>query len=123
MLSPETKRSLITWKAAGPRIISAIFQIKKDMIKLKIVQCYAPTKDSDSDDESKEDFYSCLQSVLDKQKNKDVTILMKDFNAKIGSINRGFEEVMGQQGLGTVNENSKLYLIRPVCIQQNGYWG
>ena len=87
MSSPETKRSLITWKAAGPRIISAIFKIKKDMIKLKIVQCYAPTKDSDSDDESKEDFYSCLQSVLDKQKNKDVTILMKDFNAKIGSIN------------------------------------
>ena len=43
-------------------------------------------------------------------KNKDVTILMGDFNAKIGSINRGFEETMGQQGLGIVNENGELFL-------------
>ena len=43
-------------------------------------------------------------------KSKDVTILMGDFNTKISSINRGFEEVMGQQRLGIVNENGKLFL-------------
>ena len=58
----------------------------------------------------KEYFYRQLQSVLDKMKNKDGTILMGDFNMKISSINRGFEEVMGQQGLGIVNENGKLFL-------------
>ena len=35
---------------------------------------------------------------------------MGDLNAKIGSINRGFEEVMGQQGLRIVNENGELIL-------------
>ena len=29
MLSPEAKRSLISWEAAGPRIISAIFKIRE----------------------------------------------------------------------------------------------
>ena len=29
---------------------------------------------------------------------------MGDFNVKIGSINRGFEEVMAKQGLGIINE-------------------
>ena len=108
MLSPEAKHSLISWEAAGPRIISAIFKMEKDKMKLNIVQCYAPT--NNSEDEMKEYFYRQLQSVLDKMKNKDGTILMGDFNMKISSINRGFEEVMGQQGLGIVNENGKLFL-------------
>ena len=51
-----------------------------------------------------------ITEFIDKQKNKVVTILMGDLNAKIGSINRGFEEVMGQQGLGIVNENGELFL-------------
>ena len=53
---------------------------------------------------------SRLQSVLDKQKNKDVTILMGDFNAKMGTINRDFDEVMGQQGLDIVIENGEMFL-------------
>ena len=45
-------------------------------------------------------FYHKLQTVLDKMKEKDVTILMGDFNAKIGSNNRGYEEVIGTHGIG-----------------------
>ncbi|KAK7115707.1 hypothetical protein V1264_001528 [Littorina saxatilis] len=30
---------------------------------------------------------------------------MGDLNAKIGSDNRGYEEIMGQQGLGEMNDN------------------
>ena len=30
---------------------------------------------------------------------------MGDFNAKIGSDNTGYDEVMGRQGLGEMNEN------------------
>ena len=70
MLSPEVKHSLISWEAVGPRIKSVIFKMEKEKIKLKIVQCYAPT--NDSDDKKKEYFYRRLQSVLDKMKNKDV---------------------------------------------------
>ena len=42
-------------------------------------------------------------------KEKDVTILMGDFNAKIGSNNRGYEEVMGTHGIGEMNENGGMF--------------
>ena len=48
----------------------------------------------DKDEGTKEDFYNKLQTVLDKMKEKDVTIFMGDFNATIGSNKRGYEEVM-----------------------------
>ncbi|KAK2174946.1 hypothetical protein NP493_766g01027 [Ridgeia piscesae] len=37
-----------------------------------------------------------------------MTILMGDLNAKIGSDNSGYEEVMGRQGLGKMNENGEI---------------
>ncbi|KAK2183596.1 hypothetical protein NP493_305g00028 [Ridgeia piscesae] len=37
-----------------------------------------------------------------------MTILMGDLNAKIGSDNSGYEEVMGRQGLGKMNENGEM---------------
>ena len=37
-----------------------------------------------------------------------MTILKGDFNAKIGANNTGYEEVMGRQGLGTMNKNSDM---------------
>ena len=33
---------------------------------------------------------------------------MGDMNAKVGSYNTGFEEIMGTRGLGTMNENGEL---------------
>ena len=41
-------------------------------------------------------------------KEKDVTILMGDFNAKIESNNRGYKEVMGTHGIGEMNENGEM---------------
>ena len=37
-LSPEENRSLISWEAAGPSIISVIFKMEKEKMKLNIVQ-------------------------------------------------------------------------------------
>ena len=56
MLSPEAKCSLISWEAAGPRIIhvSVIFKTEKQKMKLNIVECCAPT--NDSNDKTKEYF-------------------------------------------------------------------
>ena len=62
---------------------------------------------NDSDEETKDRFYSRLQSILDKCREKDVIILMGDFNAKIGTDNNGYEEVMGTQGVGEMNENGE----------------
>ena len=106
MLSHEAQNALINWEAAGPRIICASFKTKKENIKLNIIQCYAPT--NDKDEETKDDFYNKLQTLCDKLKEKDMTILMGDLNAKIGSDNSGYEEVMGRQGLGKMNENGEM---------------
>ena len=78
-----------------------------EKIQLNIIQCYAPT--NDTDEGTKEDFYNKLQTVLGKMKEKDVTILMGDYNAKIGSNNRGYEEVMGTHGIGEMKENGEMF--------------
>ena len=50
-----------------------------------------------------------LQAVLDRRGAKDITILMGDFNAKIGMDNTGFEDIMGTHGLGQMNENGERF--------------
>ena len=86
MLSHQAYNALIGWEALGPRMMHASFKTRMEKIQLNIIQCYAPT--NDKDEGTKVDFYNKLQTVLDKMKEKDVTILMGDFNAKIGSNNR-----------------------------------
>ena len=107
MLSHQAYNALIGWDALGPRMMHASFKTKMEKIQLKIIQCYAPT--NDKDEGTKEDFYNKLQTVLVEMKEKYVTILMGDFNAKIGSNNRGYEEVMGTNGIGEMNENGEMF--------------
>ena len=107
MLSHQAYNALIGWEALGPRMMHASFKTRMEKIQLNIIQCYAPT--NDKDEGTKEDFYNKLQTVLDKMKEKDVTILMGDVNAKIGSNNRGYEEVMGTHGIGEMNENGEMF--------------
>ena len=80
---------------------------RKKEIKLNVIQCYAPTNDADED--KKDTFYQQQQDVIDSKGNKDITIVMGDFNAKIGADNTGYEDRMGTQGLGQMNENGELF--------------
>ena len=107
MLSRTAQRALIGWEAHGSRIIRAAFRTKKKRINLNIIQCYAPT--NDSEEEMKDEFYNQLQTILDKCPERDVTILMGDFNAKVGEDNTGYEEVMGTHGLGEMSENGERF--------------
>lgn len=79
---------------------------------MDMIQCYAPT--NDSEDEVKDQFYHRLQSVIDNFPERGVTILIGDFNAKIGSDNIGYKEVVGQHGLGVMNDNGER-TGRPMC--------
>lgn len=73
MLAPEAPHSLIGWEPMNPQIIPAMFATKKDNIKLNIIQCYAQT--NEAEDKKKDNFYEQLQYVLDKQREKDITII------------------------------------------------
>ena len=88
MLAPEAHGALIGWESVNSRIITAKFTTKKKDIRLSIIQCYAPT--TDVEEEKKDDFYLQLQAVLDRRGAKDITILMGDFNTKIGMDNTGY---------------------------------
>ncbi|CAH8469021.1 unnamed protein product [Schistosoma curassoni] len=74
---------------------------------MNIIQCYAPT--NDSNDEIKDQFYERLQSIIEKCPRKDLTILMGDLNAKVGIDNTGYEDIMGRHGLGERNENGERF--------------
>ncbi|VDP26312.1 unnamed protein product [Schistosoma margrebowiei] len=74
---------------------------------MNIIQCYAPTNDYNED--AKDQFYNRLQSIIEKCPTKDLTILMGDCNAKVGTDNTGYEDIMGRHGLGERNENGERF--------------
>ena len=92
MLSKGAAGALLDWKVFSSRIISARFQTR--ICKVLIVQCCAPTNDSDA--EQKSEFCGRLQAVVDQKAKKDLLIMMGDFIAKIGNDNTGKELVMGK---------------------------
>lgn len=115
MLSKTAQRALMGWEAHGPRTIAASFRTKKKRINVNIIQCYAPT--NDSDEERKDEFYDRLQTIIQKYTGRDITIVMGDLNAKIGGDNRGYETIMGQHGLGEMNENGER--LADLCANNN----
>ena len=67
------------------------------------MQCYAPT--NDTTDETKEELYNQLHYFMSNLGGKNVKLITGDFNAKVGSDNQGYENVMGVQWLGVSNDN------------------
>ena len=99
--------ALMGWEPHGPRILTATFRTKKKKIKMNVIQCYAPTNDSEEKD--KDQFYNRLQNIVENFPDKDINIVMGDFNAKVGSDNTGYEQAMGIHGLGEMNENGERF--------------
>ena len=116
MLTRTAQKSLKSWEPHGPRIVEAFFKTSKKEISLRVVSCYAPT--NDADEAIKDDFYNKLDTVIRrKHSNKDILILLGDFNAKVGSNNHGYEQIMGAHGLGTMNNNGEMF--SDFCLENN----
>lgn len=56
-------------------------------------------------------FLEVIRDSFDKARNKDMTILMGKFNAKIGADNTGYHEVMCTQGLDRMNANVEIVAV------------
>lgn len=71
-----------------------------------LINCYAKTE-SDSNDII-DQFYEQLNSCFKTQVHKgDITLLLGDMNAKLGSDNDGVERYMGKHGFGNRNDNGR----------------
>ena len=97
-----TKKALVSWEPHGPRLLKATFKSSQKEINVKIILGYAPTNDSSEDE--KDDFYEKLESVIQKNhKSKDMTILLGDFNAKVGKEKDAFQQAIGKESLHEEN--------------------
>ena len=83
------------------RIISARFYSK--YVKMTVIQTYRPT--NVASDEDKDTFYELLQKEIDATPLHHLLILLGGANAKVESDNTGWEGTMGNEGLGTLNDN------------------
>ena len=65
-----------------------------------IVSVYAPTNRASQ--KEKDEFYADLQIVIDGVAEEDVLMIMRDFNARVGSSERQEEDMMFEAVLGLV---------------------
>jgi Reverse transcriptase (RNA-dependent DNA polymerase)/Domain of unknown function (DUF6451) len=113
ILSKEARRSLVEWQPISDRIIIARFVSK--LRHVACVQVYAPTENATEDE--KNEFYNLLNDSLDKIRGSDIVILMGDINAKVGNNRDGFENIMGNHGIGNRNNNGERFA--ELCMDRN----
>ena len=99
ILSKESVKSLIGHNPVSGRILKVTIRAKPYNISL--FQCYSPTVTAS--DVEMEDFYSMLQESINNTQNRDITIVMGDFNAKIGKLSNN-SNICGIYGPGDQNE-------------------
>lgn len=98
MINKCFQRNVITFIPYNDRMM--LLKLRAHPLNINLVQVYAPT--SDSNDADIEKFYADLEELLKNNKRHEVTIIMGDFNAKIG---RGkVDNIVGKFGLGVRNE-------------------
>lgn len=111
ILSKELNKHLVSALHFSERLI--LLQLQTALGKMNIIQVYAPTLDKE--DTEIEAFYSQLDEILALLKPRDITIIMGDFNAKIGQGEAG--EWVGKYGLGKRNERGDRLL--QFCIEKD----
>jgi exonuclease III len=102
-ISQQAEKSLMEWTPVNIIIITARFYSRYR--RVTIIQVYAPH--NEREEVEKEQFYQELQETLDGCSRNDITIIMGDLNAKVGSDNSGYERTMGVHGLGMQNGNGE----------------
>ena len=99
LVNKKWKENITRVSSGNSRVAGLVLRIT-DRYQLKIVQVYAPTT-SHSYEET-DNFYNTIDKILEKQTH--YTIVMGDFNAKVGGQTNTSERATGCFGLGQRNE-------------------
>lgn len=105
IIHKELAQNIIEWKFYNERLLEVSLEIEKDRI-ISIIIAYGPNEDDKA--ANKEKFWEELQEILDRQKN--ITYIMGDINARIGNNNIGVETIMGKNGEGHSNSNGNRFI-------------
>ena len=90
------------------RQMVARFKTSHKRITLTVIMCYAPT--NDAEEEGTEEFYDKLRATLRKRTEKEIVVMMGDFDVKVGDGNTGYTSAMRRLGVGVMNGNG-LHLV------------
>ena len=99
LVNKKWKDNITRVSSGNSRVAELVLRIT-DRYHLKIVQVYAPT--TYHSDEETDNFYNTIDKILEKQTH--YTIVMGDFNAKVGGQTNTSERATGCFGLGQRNE-------------------
>ena len=97
MVTKEVEKSVLGYWAVSERVI--MMKVKGHPFNMNFIQVYAPT--TESSEEEVDEFYEELEEAWIQCKSQEVTLVMGDFNAKVGKGR--FENVVGPYGLGDRN--------------------
>ena len=126
LINKKWKDNITRVSSGSSRVAELVLRIT-DRYQLKIVQVYAPTT-SHSDEET-DNFYNTIDKILEKQTH--YTIVMGDFNVKVGGQTNTSERATGCFGLGQRNERgdtleewatSKNFKIMNTQFQKKAGW-
>jgi hypothetical protein len=92
--------NVVEYKSASNRAAMIVIKLSK-RYSLKVIQVYAPS--TSHDDEEVEEFYENVNTLMDCTRTH-FTMIIGDFNAKIGKQKHHEEDVMGKHGIGERNE-------------------
>lgn len=101
VLDKNIKHAVKAFIPVSDRVM--LLKINASPFNINIIQTYAPT--CDGNDGDVEAFYDDIGKCLKLSRNHEITIVMGDFNAKIGQGK--CENVVGEHGLGKRNERGE----------------
>lgn len=107
ILIPKQKNnSVMGYEAVSDRIMS--MKLKASPVNFNLIQAYAPT--SEALPLVLESFYQDLQATIAKIPNRELLIIMGDFNSKIGANSAQYSKCVGNFGLGVRNERGERFM-------------
>ena len=107
--------SIVSWRPLGSRMLYT--RLRHNLGYISIFVCYAPTENSDLD--TKDSFYHLLDDELRRISRHDITLVLGDMNATVGSNRTSLEHIIGPHPFANVATNDNGDRLLNICSTHN----